>query len=463
MSLEVYVVVAGDTLWDIAVRHGVTLAALVAANPQIRDRGLIHPGDRITIPPRATNGRIAFMSTQDGNPEIYTVNPDGSGLTRLTYSDSGDLAPAWSPDGTRLAFGCGIGPAGDGVNTGGSSDICVMDADGRGLVRLTNDPVSDGEPAWSLDGGQIAFRRAGDIYTIRPDGTGVTRLTTDAAASDPAWSPDGTQIVFTSMRDRGGNTEIYLMNADGTQARNLTQDLATEDDHPAWSPDGTRIAYDSYPSAGGAVAVWLMNVDGSNKVRLPPAPGNDTEPAWSPDGMKIAFTRIGDNLSDIFVRNADGTGAVAVTNRPGFDQSPDWQWVAPPRTVGVIALSTPPAGAKIAQNDPSTGCPPNATRGYGHVVHFAWTAPSLEGLSGYRLVVRRIGALYPALDMRVAAPGYTWMGCNTFVIDRNLDDWHWQVTALDGANEVLAVSEQRAFSFLPCRLSDGRTPCTAPG
>jgi Tol biopolymer transport system component len=332
--------VAGDTLWDIAVRHGITLAALLAANPQIRDRSLIRPGDRITIPPRAANGRIAFISTQDGNPEIYTVNPDGSGLTRLTYSDGADIAPAWSPDGTRIAFGCGIGPAGSGVITVGSSDICVMDADGRGLVRLTNDPVSDGEPAWSPDGGQIAFRRAGDIYTLKPDGTGMTRLTTDAAASDPAWSPDGTRIVFTSMRELG-NTEIYVMNADGTQALNLTEDLATEDDHPAWSPDGTRIAYDSYPSVGGAVAVWLMDVDGSNRVRLPPAPGHDTEPAWSPDGMKIAFTRIGDNLSDVFVRNMDGTGAVAVTNRPGFDQSPDWQWVAPPSTVGERTFQSP--------------------------------------------------------------------------------------------------------------------------
>jgi hypothetical protein len=179
--------------------------------------------------------------------------------------------------------------------------------------------------------------------------------------------------------------------------------------------------------------------------------------------MKIAFTRIGDNLSDVFVRNMDGTGAVAVTNRPGFDQSPDWQWVAPPSTIGVIALSTPPAGARIAQNDPSTGCPPNATRGYGHVVHFAWIAPSIDGLSGYRLVVRKTDAIYPALDVRVATPSFTWTGCNSFVADHNLDNWHWQVTALDKANQVIGVSEQRAITFLPCRLADGTTPCSAPG
>jgi Tol biopolymer transport system component len=277
-----------------------------------------------------SNGKIAFMSTQDGNPEIYTVNPDGTALTRLTHSDAGDIAPAWSPDGTRIAFGCGIGPeTAGGFRTVGPSDICVMDADGRGLVRLTNDPVSDGEPTWSPDGSRIAFRRVADIYAMQPDGTDITRLTTDAGASEPAWSPDGTKIAFTSRRDLGAdgtaNPEIYVMDADGTGAVDLTKDLATEDGHPAWSPDGARIAYDSYPSAGGAVAVWLMDPDGSDKVRLPPAPGNDSEPAWSPDGAKIAFTRVGDNLSDIFVRNADGSGAVAVTNLPGFDRSPDWQ------------------------------------------------------------------------------------------------------------------------------------------
>jgi Tol biopolymer transport system component len=275
-------------------------------------------------------GKIAFMSTQDGNPEIYTVNPDGSGLARLTYSDAGDIAPAWSPDGTRIAFGCGIGPETDGgIRWVGPSDICLMDADGRRLVRLTNDPVSDGEPTWSPDGSRIAFRREGDIYTMKPDGADLTRLTTDAFAYEPAWSPDGTKIAFTSRRDLDpngmGNPEIYVMDADGTGAVNLTRDLAREDGRPAWSPDGTRIAYDSFPSTGGEIAVWLMNADGSDKVRLPPSPGNDSEPAWSPDGTRIVFTRYGDNLGDIFIRNADGSGAVAVTNFPGFDGSPDWQ------------------------------------------------------------------------------------------------------------------------------------------
>ncbi len=286
---------------------------------------------------RQTNGKIVFMSTHDGNPEIYAVNPDGSGLDRLTDNDVGDVAPAWSPDGSRIAFTCGIGPlTGGGFSTFEPSDICVMDAEGRGSVRLTDDPVSDGEPAWSPDGRRIAFRRAADLYTMKPDGTDLTRLTTDAYASEPAWSPDGTRIAYVSLQSPcpGGCPlpspqpfvpQILVMNADGTGAVNLTNDAAIEARHPSWSPDGMRIAYDAHPSAGGEVAIWLMNPDGSAKIRLPPAPGNDSEPAWSPDGTKIVFTRYGNNLGDIFIRNADGTGAVAVTNLPGFDASPDWQ------------------------------------------------------------------------------------------------------------------------------------------
>ena len=135
-----------------------------------------------------------------------------------------------------------------------------------------------------------------------------------------------------------------------------------------------------------------------------------------------------------------------------------WQ-IGPPEAIPNppgIALIAPARATAIVQNDPSTGCPPNATRGYGLAVTFAWNPLPVEGVSGYRLVVRRIGALYPAVDMRVEAPGWTWMDCNGFIADRNLDDWYWQVTALDGANQVLAVSEQRAFSFLPCRLSRRR-------
>jgi hypothetical protein len=132
-----------------------------------------------------------------------------------------------------------------------------------------------------------------------------------------------------------------------------------------------------------------------------------------------------------------------------------------PTPVG-IALITPPSGATIVQNDPSTGCSPNPTRGYGFVVHFAWTAPPGAGLREYRLVVQHVGSFNPALDVRVAHPSFTWTACGSFVPDPNLDNWQWHVTALNKDQQVVAVSEPRAIRFLPCRLADG-TPCSAPG
>ena len=364
------------------------------------------PAARAAFP--VSNGTIAFMSTLDGNPEIYTVNPDGSGLARLTHSDAGDIAPAWSPDGTRIAFVCFIGPETEGgFRTVGPSDICVMDADGRGSARLTNDPVSDGEPTWSPDGSRIAFRRAADIYTMQPDGTDVTRLTTDVFAYEPAWSPDGTTIAFTSRRDLGAdgmaNPEIYVMDADGTGAVNLTKDLATEDGHPAWSPDGTRIAYDSYPSAGGAVAVWLMDPDGSDKVRLPPAPGSDSEPAWSPDGAKIAFTRVGDPpyYTDIFVRNADGTGAVALTKLPGFDGSPDWQPVPSPTPTTARSWAATISGAGLSGRASLTV----PTRGWASAIY--WLYRLKAGVAVSARVVAGATCDATAATTIKRLPGYT--------------------------------------------------------
>jgi uncharacterized repeat protein (TIGR01451 family) len=270
------------------------------------------------------NGKVAFTSGRDGNAEIYVMNLDGSGVTRLTTDPAIDFAPAWSPDGRKIAFACGF------TNDVRSGEICLMNAEGSGLTRLTNNLVPDSEPTWSPDGRKIAFQRPEapggnwDIYTMNLDGSGVSRLTTNAAASVAAWSPDGTQIAFASVRD--GNHEIYVMRADGTGATNVTNDPLNVDDQPAWSPDGTRIAFQKNPVEGGPVAIYVMAADGSGQVRITPVPGNNSQPAWSPDGTKIAFTRFTETgLTEIFVMNSDGTGATNLTNNPSFDEGPDWQ------------------------------------------------------------------------------------------------------------------------------------------
>jgi Tol biopolymer transport system component len=177
--------------------------------------------------------RIAFTSRRDGNNEIYVMGADGSNPTRLTFEPGDDFAPTWSPDGKQIAF------VSDRDQMAGIYDLYIMAADGsqvRRLTRpepggLTNDTAIDYSPAWSPDGTRIAFRShhngPADIYVINVDGSGLLNLTGGKGDNwSPNWSPDGTQIIFQTNRD--GNWEIYLMNADGSQPRNLTNNPAND-------------------------------------------------------------------------------------------------------------------------------------------------------------------------------------------------------------------------------------------
>jgi hypothetical protein len=182
-----------------------------------------------TATARAQARRIAFTSNRDGNWEIYVMNADGSGVTRLTNNPAEDDLPSWSPDGRRIAFAS---------NRDGNREIYVMNADGSGQINLTNNPAYDGVPSWSPDGRRIAFvsNRDGnrEIYVMNADGSGQINLTNNPAYDDlPSWSLDGRRIAFVSNRD--GNREIYVMNADGSGVTRLTNNPAW-DEWPAWSP-----------------------------------------------------------------------------------------------------------------------------------------------------------------------------------------------------------------------------------
>jgi dipeptidyl aminopeptidase/acylaminoacyl peptidase len=259
--------------------------------------------------------RIAFGSNRDGNFEIYAMNADGSGQTRLTDNPASDHAPAWSPDGSKIAFRS---------YRDENAEIYVMNADGSGQIRLTDNPAIDDAPAWSPDGSKIAFESYRDdnweIYMINADEAEQTRLTNNPAwDSDPAWSPDGSKIAFHSNRD--GNFEIYVMNADGSDPTNLTNNPAG-DYRPAWSPDGSKIAFAS--ERNGNFEIYVMNADGTSPTNLTNNPDKDDAPAWSPDGSKIAFDSFRDGDFEIYVMNADGSGQTRLTNNPAADYSAAW-------------------------------------------------------------------------------------------------------------------------------------------
>jgi Tol biopolymer transport system component/serine/threonine protein kinase len=172
--------------------------------------------------------------------------------------------------------------------------------------------------------GQFAFvsERDGnrEIYIMNADGSGARNLTNNPADDwDPAWSPDGNEIAFHSMRD--GNGEIYVMNADGSNPRNLTNNPAS-DYHPIWSPDGRQILF--YSDRSGDGEVWVMNADGSNPRNLTNSPGGDGGAAWSPDGRQIVFNSDRTGNSEIFIMNADGSNPRQLTNDPDNDAWATW-------------------------------------------------------------------------------------------------------------------------------------------
>jgi len=361
----------GSGVLALAVVVGLTLtgATAQAAFPGTNGKIACHgPGDR-TLP-----------SPDTDDFEVFTINPDGSGRSLLTNngpfiipgdSTSGrvqDLAPAFSPDGKKVAF--------DSARFG-SPELFSMNADGTDVKRLTVAPADDTAAHWSPDGSQIVWGAMRDgqyeVYKMNADGTGQTRLTTNLGNDGrPSWSPDGTKIAFETTRpntpaETNPNNEIATMNPDGTGITMLT-DTQSPVVHRStrWSPDGSQILFDSNRAQPGPTPpsnndIYKMNKDGSGLTRLTTNAGNglpgtatDQLPQFSPDGTKIVFDSNRDRdpapapaNPEVYTMNPDGSDQTRVTNSPGTDARCDWQPIPRP----VVAPPTypkpnppPPAG-----------------------------------------------------------------------------------------------------------------------
>jgi TolB protein len=296
------------------------------------------------------NGRIAYVYQH-----LYAINPDGTGQTTLFQSPSEVRFPAWSPDASKIVYSRRMSPS-------HSFDMFVVNADGTNLTRLTSTADaatgagSNYGAAWSPDGSKLAFvsTRSGnsDIWVMGADGSSPVNLTPNTPAGDfePAWSPDGARIAFTSTRDFPNFTgdinrayEIYTMNPDGTNIVRLTSNQLPDGD-AAWSPLGNKLVYsrrDINDQTGAQNSeVYTMNADGTGVTNITNHSTADFNPAWSPDGTRIAFVTYRDagqgSNSEIYFMDADGGFPTRVTNSAGIEErEPDWG------TVSANATPTP--------------------------------------------------------------------------------------------------------------------------
>ena len=270
------------------------------------------------------NGSIAYSSYAYGGYDIYSIRPgEGYSPTQLTFSvmaGYSDIYPAYSPDGTSIAYA-----RWDGQNSKGPNyDIWVLSQDGTSERQVTDTATDEMYPSYSPDGTTIVYSsndgQDEEIYAVPVSGGAPSQLT-DNSKDDvsPVYSPDGTTIAYQSHD--GQDYEITTMPANGGTPVQLT-DNATGDSYPDYSPDGARLVYGHYD--GQDVEIYSMPASGGMPTRLTDNTLPDTGAVYSPDGTTIAYQSHDGQDYEITTMPANGGTPAQLTDNATADVFPNW-------------------------------------------------------------------------------------------------------------------------------------------
>jgi len=264
--------------------------------------------------------KIVFVSDRDGNEELYMMNYDGQNQTRLTFNKVIDYMPAWSADGSAIAFT-------SYRNYAAGLYLLYPYEQNAGKPRIV--PVStkgtSNSPSFSPNGKWLAFCSSMDgdanaeIYVSTSDGRNIRRLTyNEAIDTAPCWSPNSREIAFIS--DRGGSPQVYIMDAEGSSVRRVSFG-GNHFDSPAWSPVGDRLVYVS--RVDNVFDLYIHNLRKNEVTKLTESNARNESPCWSPDGRHIIFSSNLSGTIQLYIIDYDGTNLRPLTSK-GNNKLPDW-------------------------------------------------------------------------------------------------------------------------------------------